>query len=747
LLASDVHHEIMKVAARLSLAAAAIALAAPLAYAEINIVTTPATNAALQFAAREIERAVRASGVPAGPREVLLEVVPGGPPQGYCIAPRPGGQVRVSGSDAAGVMYGGLDIAEALRLGTFTALGASQHQPHIARRGIKFNIPLDLRTPSYSDCSDSFQANIPEVWSRAFWREFLDEMARNRLNVLTLWSLHPFPSLVKVPEYPDVALDDVWRTTLPLDDSFSHSGSDMVRPVMLERHEVVKRLTIDEKIRFWRDVMEQAHDRGIEVYLFTWNIFTFGATGKYGITPSPTNRATIDYFRASVRETVLTYPRLAGMGITAGEQMPNRPDYSKEQWLWQTYGEGIRDGLKAQPARPFRLIHRYHMTGQGEILREWKDYPGPLDFSFKYAIAHMYSATNPPFILAALPNLPPDQHTWLTVRNDDIYSFRWGDPQFARDFIRCMPGRDQVAGFYMGPDGYCWGREFIDRAPETPRQLVMQKQWFSFMLWGRLSYDPTLPDALFERTLAQRFPEVPAGPLLEAWGAASRIIPQVTRFFWGDIDVRWFPEACLSHPRVRGFYTVRHFIEGETMPGSGILNIRQYRSRRLGKMPMQGITPLQVAEQLDAYSERACELSTGLIRKGDSARRAAGKESMDKDLRRTLLDLEAFAHLGLYYSQKIQGATELALFDATGDAKYRDQAILHLEAARNRWKDYAATATAAYRPQLLNRVGYVDLTALTAKVEQDIAIARTWRPGAIPSDGSKPAGADRPFSP
>ena len=44
----------------------------------------------------------------------------------------------------------------------------------------------------------------------------LDEMARRRFNVLTLWSLHPFPSLVRVPEYPDVALDDVWRSRVPL---------------------------------------------------------------------------------------------------------------------------------------------------------------------------------------------------------------------------------------------------------------------------------------------------------------------------------------------------------------------------------------------------------------------------------------------------------------------------------------------------------------------------------------------------
>ena len=57
---------------------------------------------------------------------------------------------------------------------------------------------------------------------------------------------------------------------------------------MLANHEVVKRITIDEKIRFWRDVMQLAKDRGIDVYWFTWNTFLFGAEGKDGITSDKT---------------------------------------------------------------------------------------------------------------------------------------------------------------------------------------------------------------------------------------------------------------------------------------------------------------------------------------------------------------------------------------------------------------------------------------------------------------------------
>ena len=149
------------------------------------------------------------------------------------------------------------------------------------------------------------------------------------------------------------------------------------QPFKLGNVEVIKKMTIDEKIKFWREVMQYGKDRGIDFYWFTWNIFVWGTEGKYGLTEDGNNAKTIAYFRASVRETVRTYPLLAGIGITAGENMNSRQgSFDHEAWLWQTYGEGIRDALKDQPDRKFRLIHRFHQTGQKNILDAFKDHPG-----------------------------------------------------------------------------------------------------------------------------------------------------------------------------------------------------------------------------------------------------------------------------------------------------------------------------------------------------------------------------------
>ncbi|HXR09081.1 MAG TPA: hypothetical protein VN765_17210 [Candidatus Acidoferrum sp.] len=710
----------------------------------------------VEFAARDIAKALEAKGnsailknletaAPAAGTSIIvassaeearriagklgLAPVKSGASQSYALRRKvSAGQTNyvVLGADAAGAMYGGLDLAEAIRLGTLTALPDSDHTPWVARRGIKFNITMDRRSPAYWDNnSDSAQLNIPEMWNLQFWHDYLDEMARNRFNVLSLWSLHPFPSMVKVPEYPEVALNDVWgQQDGRIDYDFNMDSHDMAKPFHLENVKIVKKMTMDDKIKFWREVMQYAKDRGVDIYLFTWNIFVWGTEGKYGLTEDGNNTNTIPYFRASVRETVRTYPLLAGIGITAGEHMlSSQGPFDHEAWLWQTYGEGIRDALKDQPGRQFRLIHRFHETGQNKILAAFKDYPGPFDFSFKYSVAHMYSLAKPTFINPLLTGMTPAMRTWLTVRNDDIFTYRWGDPDFAREYVSNMPGPDRLAGFYMGPDGYCWGREFMDREPESPRQLVMQKQWYSFMLWGRLSYEPQLPNALFENTLAARFPQVPAAKLFLATACASRIIPQTTRFFWHDLDFQWFPEACLQKS---GFFTVRDFAMDTAMPGSGILNIRQWRARLAKNAAMDGITPLQVAANLKDNAAKALALVAEM-------RPAQGA---NKELRLTLGDYEAMAHLGNYYAEKILGACDLSLFDQDGKTETQAAAVAHLEAALDHWKKYAAVAASQYQPQRLGRLSQVvDLVKLTPKAQADIGIGQSWRPHTLNGDG------------
>jgi hypothetical protein len=93
------------------------------------------------------------------------------------------------------------------------------------------------------------------MWETNFWARMLDEMARHRYNLLSLWNLHPFPSMVRVSEYPNVALADVKRKAGAMWDA-NLLGQNMYDASW--ELTTIKKMTIEEKIAFWRWVMQYA---------------------------------------------------------------------------------------------------------------------------------------------------------------------------------------------------------------------------------------------------------------------------------------------------------------------------------------------------------------------------------------------------------------------------------------------------------------------------------------------------------
>jgi hypothetical protein len=697
---------------------------------------SPGTRVRVHFWPVDAEHLQRA-GVQSPPAGVELK------PEGFRLRAIQGPRTMeffILSGDAAGGLYGGLELAEQIRAFGPERVVDTGKAPHMPLRGTKFNIPLDLRTPSYSDMSDSAQANIETVWDFEFWRAYLDQLARDRYNFVSLWNLHPFPSMVKVPQFPDVALDDVWRTKAAFEEDYPTRTTGLVTPAMLADKEVVKRLSIEEKIAFWRRVMEYARDRNIAFHVITWNIFTYGVEGKYGITDAMDNPRTREYFRASVREMFRTYPLLAGIGLTAGENMGEVRMYSggvdsfeeKENWLFATYGQGVLDAARAEPGRRLRLIHRQHETRAQDIARIFAPVIAQPNveflFSFKYAQAHALSSTTQTFHRDFVDSLDGMKTLW-TLRNDDALMFRWAAPDFVREFVRNIP-HDPSAGYYLGSDMWVWGREFLARrpptsSPATPRQLETDKHWLHFLLWGRLGYDPTLDNTRIAALVGRRFPGVDGTALLAAWQDASLVYPLVTGFHWADFDFQWYIEGCRSRPgpakTASGFHSVETFIRQPVHPGTDNIPIPEYVEALESGATPRGTTPLQVAQRIDAHADSALA-SLSRLEKSVGARGNA-------EFTATLEDIRAMALLGKYYAAKIRGATSLALYRSAREEIHRQDAVRHLSQARDHWLEYTSRTAARYRnPLWTNRVGHVDWRELDAEVAGDIDLARAPLP-------------------
>jgi hypothetical protein len=631
------------------------------------------------------------------------------------------------GADTAGIMYGGLELAEIIRLNGLGGIKDVDQNPYMAMRGTKFNIPLDARTPSYTDTCDAAQKNIGQMWSFAFWKDYIDNLARYRYNFISLWSLHPFPSLVKVPDYSDVALDDVKRSTVQWDEYYPGNGTGFASPEILNNLETLKKMTIEEKIDFWRKVMRYAKGRNVDFYVVTWNIFVNGTYGKYGITDDINNETTIDYFRQSVKQMFLTYPDLAGIGLTTGENMRGANFKQKEDWAFKTYAQGVLDAAKAQPGRKFVLIHRQHQTGAKDIAQKFAPLIDHEDiefiFSFKYAKAHVYSSTTQPYHPDFVKDIGDLKTIW-TLRNDDVYHFRWGGPDFVREFIQNIPHKVS-RGFYI------WGREFLSTEPESPRQIEIVKHWYHWMIWGRLGYNPNLGNERFVKIIQQRYPGISSPDLFTAWQEASMVYPKTTGFHWGALDFQWYIEACKSRPgpakTPTGFHDVNRFISLPPHRGTDYVSIPDYVKSFIAGKECSGTTPIEVSNQIHAHADKALQILDRLSHGGD------------KELRLTLGDIRAIAYLGKYYAHKIRGATELALFRSNQKQSHRNAAIQELTKAAKYWRLYASTALGQYKnPLWTNRVGYCDWRALTKEVLNDIKIAGGT--ASLPSMSHTPSG-------
>ena len=683
-------------------------------------------NPKIQFAIGEIQSALTQKNLQFtmvnGPADIKISVQPGNEilkEEGFSLKKAADG-VQVIGYDDAGAMYGGLELAEQIGVYGFEGIEETMQNPYMELRGTKFNIPLDVRTPSYTDPCDAAQKNIPEMWSLEFWKEYIDNLARYRYNYISLWSLHPFPSMVKVPGYEEVALADVQRSTVKWKEFYSGMGIGFDAPEILGNPEIVKKISIDEKIHFWQDVMQYAKGRNIDFYVITWNIFVNGTGGKYGITDDIDNSTTRDYFRKSIKQMFVTYPDLAGVGLTTGENMHGASFQQKEDWAFDTYAQGVLNAAEEFPDRKFTFIHRQHMTGAKDIAEKFQpliDHPNiEFLFSFKYAKAHVMSATRQPYHENFVKEIAGMKTIW-TLRNDDNYQYRWGAPDFVRAFIQNIP-RDVSRGFYYGSDQWIWGREFLMKQPETPRQIEIVKHWYHWMLWGRFGYNPDLPNERLIGLLKHRFPEVDGSKLFTAWQSASLIYPTVTGFHWGPLDFQWYIEACKSRPgyaqNETGFHDVNRFINLPPHTYSGSQSIPDYVKMVQGQGTTDLVSPPEVAKKLDNQADKALSI----INEIDAVQ--------NKTLKETLHDIRTMALLGKYYARKIDGSTSLALYRETKDRKYQDQAIAQLTEALDNWKKYTtASEKQNHNPLWTNRVGYVDWTKITEWVAQDIEIAKT----------------------
>jgi hypothetical protein len=640
------------------------------------------------------------------------------PAEGYVLRRASDGPLHIVGSDASGIMYGLLDVAEQLRThGDPDAVSPRSAAPRFAFRAIKFNLPW----MSYRKHA-SLQLHDKTCRDLAFWERFLDMMARNRFNVLSLWSLHPFTWLIRPKNHPEACgFDDAelaaWR-------------------------------------EFWKTLFRMAKARGIETYLVNWNIFvspefararnvaTYSADWKYfgKGDPSPLVRR---YTRECVTQVLDEYRDLTGLGITLGEGMGGMTPREREDWLVETFVEGMRAAK-----RPVKFIHRAPLSatrGSGgstddtvaAITRRAIDamgfLKGPVWVEMKFNWSHGHSTPRLAIIHGGKAsegywNPKPVSYrvTWM-IRNEDIFLLRWGEPGFIREHIR-LNGQDYVGGYFVGSECYIPAFNYLDREglPGRP-DYAFERQWLFYLLWGRLLYDPKTPDAVFEAAFDRRYGRGTGKILLEAFERGSRMPLRLASLFRSTWDFTLYAEGFLA-PRQAGgpndkaspFISVNELI-GHAPLDPACVSIADYVDNMASGSTIgpDRITPPRLADALERDGRRALALIDTLkIRDGAIARETDS--------------VRAWSHMSLYFAEKIRGGIALQTFRRSKRAGDRESAVHALEKAARHWDDVVAVTRSAFNEIPLIHLGEgakqpFSWTRYTDQVKRDIALARKAR--------------------
>ena len=614
--------------------------------------------------------------------------------------------VTVTGGDATGVMYGLLDIKEQLESGQ-NSISPKEESPRLPFRAIKFNLPW----MSYRN-GEALQLHSETVRDTSFWKEFLDMMAGNRFNKLTLWSQHPFHYMVKTQKYPEAC-------------GFT-----------------------DEEMagwkKFWEYIFREAKNRGIETYIVNWNIFVspefakahgvaeYSINNEYFITQGDTSELVKDYMRECVREVIDAYPDLTGLAISHGEGMGGMTPGERQQWMLDSFIQGARNA-----SRKIKFIHRIPFsanTGSAgstsvdveRMTRHTLDtlscFIGPIHTELKFNWSHAHSTptlvkVHGGELTDTYWNPLPENYkmAWM-MRNEDFFVLRWGQPEFIRRHI-AENAPSYVNGYYVGSECYIPAKDFITSLPGTSNKYAFERQWMFYKSWGRLLYNPETPDAVFEQAFINRFPEN-GKDLFAAQISVSRV-PLMFASYWNATwDFTLYSEGMLAmeNNQVR-LISLRAMSEKQPMEPT-YMSIDEFLSNH--ESPVAGkISPVQLADSIQLFCTRALEL-VGPIDPGKST-----------DLRYEISDIKAWAYLGLYFSHKLRAAVEYRKFASSGDASSLSIAVGWLEKATAYWGELVGVTHPVYRPMPLmhythDRGGeYFHW----AKVEEEVVAELNWLKG------------------
>jgi len=586
----------------------------------------------------------------------------------------------VLAEDETGAMYGLSDIGEQIAMGkTVADLDETESNPDVPFRAIKFNLPWSpYREGPQNDL------HLDTCLDLGFWEDFLDMMAKNRFNALSLWNLHPFSYMIQTEQFPEA-------TSVPED-------------------------KLDQWMEFWHSLFTMAADRGIDTYIVNWNAIVspeFAAAHE----GADNYRELVDeYTRDCVTQVIDEYDNLTGLGVSLTNEHLSETGVcewfrelspkERQDWFDSTILSGI-----GEASRSVKLLNRSVRTDSIDemrrVINSAANNPNVSDIVVptKFNWSHGHSSTDleltHDYEDGTVDNSlwspePEDYDIAWTVRNEDFFVLRWGDHEFIREHVEeNFKQHDYVSGYFIGSEGFIPAKDIShDHHRHQTWQYIFEKQWLFYFLWGRLLYDTDLPTHRIEAAFERRYGSDVSSELLEAYTKTSKMPIELASFHASTWDYALYSEGFLAiqdqlglDDEVSPFISVNELIYHRTLDPEYVSIVDYVDNATEGRT--DEITPLELADRVEQRGRRTIEISKQLQNKIDIDR---------GQLECEIQDLLAWGYLSLYFANKLRGGVALATFRETGNAEEKDRAVSLLRTAAKNWDSVIDVTQDHYRP-------------------------------------------------
>lgn len=580
-------------------------------------------------------------------------------PESYVITATDLGPL-VLGRDAAGTMYGALELAERVRRDRAAALRPAEPvrgAPAMPIRGAN----LFLVLPTDGERAWWFH-------DERFWSDYLDLLARSRLNFLDLHAMYNPHNTV----FPNALL---WFATSP---SYPNVG--------------VPEAERARNLAMLRRVVEMAAARGVRVALMSYRADPshHGDRQDFPLDEHALKR----YTREAVADLARQVPGLWRLGFRIGESLRQDPN-----WYTDTFVAGLRDaGTGVLPyTRTWQIEKKDMLTllqqSGADFLVEAKLNGEQL--GAPYAIQggafanHWWGGSTGIYSYQDYLD-PPTPYTFVfQVRTCSTHRmFRYASYERTRRTIASLT-LGASRGFTLeAPHAFYPQRDFYHLPEDRFSDWTFRRDELMYLLFGRLSYDPITPEAPFREAVVDR---TGSPELWDAMQAASDIVP------WMQMAMTCGPDTRDYAPDLEWGGTVGEWAKpAHSTPGEcnfrapfdtfAVASPAETAADLLAGRPTTRLTPVEIARIVADDAARA----RGLLQ-------AAEVDLDNAEARDIARETRALADLGDYAAHKLRAATALAVYGGSGAPDWIAAARSEARAAAASYVAVAA-ATAHIQP-------------------------------------------------